>query len=88
MLGLKEVANKNIIKKEEEDRKIETKKNIEKMFVNFINENLNEIHEFFPTTKFYGTTFRVTQRDSLSYSNWDNYSIEMTSGNKIVIKRV
>ena len=88
MLGLKEVANKNIMRKEEEDRKIETKKNIEKMFVDFINANLNEIHEFFPTTKFYGTTFRVTQRDSLSYSNWDNYSIEMTRGNKIVIKRV
>ena len=36
MLGLKEVANKNIMKKEEEDKKIETKKNIEKMFVDFI----------------------------------------------------
>ena len=80
MLGLKEVANKNIMKKEEEDRKIETKKNIEKMFVDFINENLDEIHEFFPTTKFYGTTFRGSQRGSLSNSKWDIYSIERTSG--------
>ena len=40
MLGLKEVANKNIMRKEEEDRKIEAKKNIEKMFVDFINENI------------------------------------------------
>ena len=36
MLGLKEVANKNIMRKEEEDRKIEAKKNIEKMFVDFL----------------------------------------------------
>lgn len=88
MLGLREVANRNITKKEEEDNRINARRNIDRMFINFINENLDEIHEFFPTTKLYGTSFKATQRDSLRFSDWDNYSIEFTKDNKIVIRRM
>ena len=88
MLGLREVANKNIMRKEEEDTRIDTRRKIDRMFIDFINENLDEIHEFFPTTKLYGTSFKVTQRDSLRFSDLDNYSIEFTKDNKIVIRRM
>ena len=88
MLGLREVANRNITKKEEEDNRINARRNIDRMFINFINENLDEIHEFFPTTKLYGTSFKATQRDSLRFSDWDNYSIEFTRDNKIIIRRM
>ncbi len=88
MLGLKEVANKNVIRKEKEHEKINARRNIERMFNNFINENLDEIHEFFPTTKLYGTSFKATQKDRLKYDDFDNYSIEMTRDNKIVIRRM
>ena len=88
MLGLREVANKNVIRKEEEHSKIDARRNIERMFNNFINENLDEIHEFFPTTKLYGTSFKATQKDHLKYDDWDNYLIEMTRDNKIVIRRM
>ena len=88
MLGLREVANNNVIRKEEEDNRINARRNIDRMFINFINENLDEIHEFFPTTKLYGTSFKATQRDSLRFSDWDNYSIEFTRDNKIIIRRM
>ena len=88
MLGLREVANKNVMRKEEEDIKIDARRKIDRMFIDFINENLDEIHEFFPTTKLYGTSFKATQRDSLRFSDWDNYSIEFTKDNKIVIRRM
>ena len=88
MLGLKEVANKNVMRKEEEHEKIDARRNIERLFNNFINENLDEIHEFFPTTKLYGTSLKVTQKDHLKYDDWDNYLIEMTRDNKIVIRRM
>ena len=88
MLGLREVANRNITKKEEEDNRINARRNIDRMFINFINENLDEIHEFFPTTKLYGTSFKATQRESLRFSDWDNYSIEFTRDNKIIIRRM
>ena len=88
MLGLREVANKNVIRKEEEDKRINARRKIDRMFIDFINDNLDEIHEFFPTTKLYGTSFKATQRDSLRFSDWDNYSIEFTKDNKIVIRRM
>lgn len=88
MLGLKEVANKNVMRKEEEDKRIDARRKIDRMFIDFINDNLDEIHEFFPTTKLYGTSFKATQRDSLRVSDWDNYSIEFTKDNKIVIRRM
>ena len=88
MLGLREVANRNITKKEEEDNRINARRNIDRMFIDFINDNLDEIHEFFPTTKLYGTSFKATQRDSLRFSDWDNYSIEFTKDNRIVIRRM
>ena len=88
MLGLKEVANKNMMRKEDEDKRIDTRRKIDRMFIHFINDNLDEIHEFFPTTKLYGTSFKAIQRDSLRFSNWDNYSIEFTRNNKIVIRRM
>ena len=88
MLGLREVANKNVIRKEEEDNRINARRKIDRMFIDFINDNLDEIHEFFPTTKLYGTSFKVTQKDRLKYDDWDNYSIEFTKDNKIVIRRM
>ena len=88
MLGLKEVANKNIMKKEEEDKRINARRKIDRMFINFINDNLDEIHEFFPTTKLYGTSFKATQKNHLKYDDWDNYLIEMTRDNKIAIRRM
>ena len=88
MLGLREVANKNVIRKEEEDKRINARRKIDRMFINFINDNLDEIHEFFPTTKLYGTSFKATQRNSLRDNDWDNYSIEFTRDNKIVIRRM
>ena len=88
MLGLKEVANKNIMRKEEENTRINARRKIDRMFIDFINDNLDEIHEFFPTTKLYGTSFKATQRNSLRDNDWDNYSIEFTKDNKIVIRRM
>ena len=88
MLGLREVANKNVIRKEEEDKRINARRKIDRMFIDFINDNLDEIHEFFPITKLYGTSFKATQRNSLRDNDWDNYSIEFTRDNKIVIRRI
>ena len=88
MLGLREVANKNVMRKEEEDKRVNARRKIDRMFINFINDNLDEIHEFFPTTKLYGTSFKATKKDRLKYDDFDNYSIEMTRDNKIVIRQM
>ena len=94
MLGLKEVANKNMMRKEEENKRIDARKKIDRMFVDFINENLDEIHEFFPTTKLYdasflyGASFKATQKDHFKYDDFDTYLIEMTPDNKIVIRQM
>ena len=88
MLGLKEVAQKKIEKEKVAIQRIADRENIRKMFAEFIKDNLDEIHEFFPVTKFFGDTFKVTQKDSLYYSSNYNYSICINWDDKIVIKCV
>ena len=88
MLGLEEVAQKEIEKEKEANQRIIARKNIRKMFEEFVENNLDEIHEYFPVTKFFGNTFKATQKDSLYYSSDDNYSICVNWDDKIVIKCV
>ena len=88
MLGLKEVAQKEIEKEKEVNQRIITRENIRKMFEEFVENNLDEIHEYFPTTKFFGNTFKATQKDSLYYSSDDNYSICVNWDDKIIVKCV
>ena len=86
MLGLKEVAQKEIEKEKEANKRITDRENIRKMFVEFVKDNLDEINEYFPVTKFFGNTFKVTQKDSLHYSYDYNYSICISWDDKIVVK--
>ena len=86
MLGLKEVVQRKVEKKNEIDREIVRKQEIVQMFDDFINDNLKEIQQYFPVTKLSKNTFRVTQREDFLYSSMDNYSIELNWQNKIIVK--
>ena len=86
MLGLKEVVQRKVEKKNEIDREIARKQEIVQMFDDFINDNLEEIQQYFPVNKLSKNTFRVTQRENFLCSSMDNYSIELNWQNKIIVK--